>query len=79
MFTFTTESNHLYTTGSTNKKFKDGIYQTRQHARNDMYEFIDKNGLKVVQKYDDKHFKTYICDDGSYFYINRIQVDQKKV
>ena len=71
MFDYNT-TNHLYTLGSNNKKIKGGIYQSRQSAKTDMYEYIDKKGLRVVDKYDDKHFKTYICNDGTTFYISRI-------
>lgn len=65
-------NNHLYTLGSNNKRVKGGLYHSRQSAKDDMYEYIDRKGLKVVEKYDDKHFKTYICNDGTRFYINRV-------
>ena len=63
---------HLYTLASTDKKLKEGLFFSRQAAKEVMYNYIDKHGLKIVDKYDDKHFKTYICNDGTYFYINRV-------
>lgn len=72
MFTLLNTSNHLYTLASTDKKVKERLYTSRQEARNDMYKYIDKKGLQVVKKYNDLHFKTYICNDGTYFYINRV-------
>ena len=49
MFYFT-NSQHLYTLASNNKKVKDGLFHTRQEAREKMYNYIDKKGLKVVEK-----------------------------
>ena len=72
MFYFTEQSSHLYTLASSNKKMKTSLYSDRASAKYDMYKFIDKHNLKVVEKYDDHHFKTYICDDGTRFYINRV-------
>ena len=72
MFTFVNNNGHLYTLASTDKKVRERVYFSRQEAKNDMYDYIDRKGLRVVKKYDDKHFKTYICDDGTMFYINRV-------
>ena len=69
---FDNQTSHLYTLASTDKKLRGGIYSSRQAAREAMYNYINKKGLKVVDKYDDKHYKTYICNDGTYFYINRV-------
>ncbi len=63
---------HVYTVASTDKHFKDTWCGSRQTARALMYKYIDKKGLRVVKKYDDTHFKTYICDDGTRFFINRV-------
>jgi len=72
MFTFTNNNGHLYTLASTDRKVKERLYSTRQEAREDMYKYMNKKGLHVVEKYDDKHAKTYICNNGTYFYINRV-------
>ena len=63
---------HYYTLASTDRKFRDRVFTTRQEAREKMYDYIDRKGLKVVNKYDDNHFKTYICNDGTRFFINRV-------
>ena len=63
---------HWYTLAATGIKFKDKEFSSRQSAEDAMYKFIDKNHLKVNKIYDDKHYKTYICNDGIRFYINRI-------
>ena len=65
-------SEHQYTLAATGMKMKSQTYTSRDNARRDMYKIIDKNNLHVIKKYDDHHFKTYICDNGVRFYINRI-------
>jgi hypothetical protein len=65
-------SEHLYTLGATGIKFNGGVFATRQAARSSMYKYIDKHHLHIVEKYDDNHFKTYVCDNGVKFYINRM-------
>ena len=63
---------HLYTLASTGFKMRSKVFSSRQEAREAMYHVIDKNGMHVVEKYDDNHFKTYICDNDARFYINRV-------
>ncbi len=63
---------HLYTLASTGFKMRSKVFSSRQEAREEMYRIIDKNGMHVVEKYDDNHFKTYICNNAARFYINRI-------
>lgn len=63
---------HWYSLAATGIKFKDKEFISRQAAEEAMYKFIDKNHLKINKIYDDKHFKTYICENGIRFYINRI-------
>ena len=63
---------HLYTLDATGFKMKSKIFLSRQEAKAEMYRLIDKNGLQIVKKYDDNHFKTYICSNDARFYINRI-------
>lgn len=65
-------SEHLYTLGATGVKFRGGVYTTRQAARRAMYNYIDKHHLHVVEKWDDNHYKTYLCENGVRFYINRM-------
>ena len=65
-------SEHQYTLAATGMKMKSRVYPSRESANRDMYEIIDKNHLHVVKQYNDKHFRTYICDNGVRFYVNRI-------
>ena len=64
--------NHIYTLAATGIKFKDCMYSSRQVAEHDMHKFMRKHGLMVQEVYDDRHFKTYVCQDGVKFYINRM-------
>ena len=63
---------HSYTLAATGIKFKDRQYFSRQQAKEDMYKFMNKHGLQIINVYDDKHFKTYICQNNIRFYINRM-------
>ena len=63
---------HLYTLASTDSKFKSYTCRSRESAKKIMYSYMDKKGLHIVGKYDDHHFKTYICNDGTKFFINRV-------
>ena len=63
---------HLYTLASTDEKFKSYTCGSRQSAKRIMYSYMDKKGLYVINKYNDNHFKTYICNDGTKFFINRV-------
>ncbi len=63
---------HSYTLAATGIDFKSGTYPTRKLAEDDMYKFIDKHGIKIVEVWDDTHYKTYCCENGIRFYINRL-------
>ena len=68
----TYERKHMYTLAATGIKFRGGTFNSRQIAENVMYDYIDKHGLHVNEVWDDKHFKTYCCNNGIKFYVNRI-------
>lgn len=73
MFDYLTRgTNHWYTLAATGIKFKDKSFSSRNVAEENMYKFINKNHFKINKIYDDKHYKTYICDNGVRFYINRV-------
>ena len=72
MFDYFNWGKHVYTLAATGIKFKSREYASRQSAEHDIYEYIDNHGLKIQEVYDDKHFKTYICQDNVRFYINRM-------
>ncbi len=63
---------HMYTLAATGIKFRGGTFLSRQAAEDVMYDYIDKHGLHVEEVWDDKHFKTYCCNNGIKFYVNRI-------
>jgi len=66
------DTKHWYSLAATGIKFKDKEFSSRQVAEDTMYKFMVKNGLYVQKIWDDKHYKTYICNNGVRFYINRI-------
>lgn len=72
MFDFLQGSRHQYTLAATGFKMRPYTFFSRREAREKMYSIIDKNHFHVIQKYDDKHSKTYICENDIRFYINRI-------
>lgn len=72
MFDYLNWGKHIYTLAATGIKFKSGEYSSRRLAESEMYRYIHKNGLIIKEVYDDKHFKTYVCQDGIKFYINRV-------
>ena len=64
---------HRYTLASTGlERNIDKIYCSRNEATSKMYSLCNKYGLRVVEVYDDKHEKTYICNNGVRFYIHRM-------
>lgn len=52
-------------------KLVSKTFTSRDAANDAMYRLIGKYGLKITKVYDDKHSKTYVCNDGVKFYINR--------
>lgn len=72
MFDYLNWGKHVYTLAATGIKFKSKEYASRQNAEHDMFKFMNRNGLRILEVYDDKHYKTYICQDNVRFYINRM-------
>lgn len=48
------------------------VYFSRENAEKEMYRLMNKYSTRAVKVYDDKHDKTYICDNGATFYITRL-------
>lgn len=70
---FFTENGHQYTLASTGLgKDLDKVYGSREAATQKMYKVCKKYGLHIKEIYDDKHDKTYICNQGVRFYIHRM-------
>lgn len=71
-FIILNENQHCYSLATS-----DGIhdfhrdYATREQAQKAMYKLCSKYGVRIVKVYDDKHDKTYICNTGERFHINR--------
>lgn len=55
-----------------NQDKKEYWYGTRARAEKQLNKLMLKAGLHITDMYDDKHFKTYICNGGVEFYISRI-------
>lgn len=62
---------HVYSFAATGMKLKSKYFVSRELAKQEMYKVMAKNHLAIRKVYDDKHFKTYICNNGVRFYINR--------
>ena len=74
-FTFETLQSlngHRYSVAGINCNIKDCQFSSRQAAKNYMYEYIDRKGIRVREKWHDGHCVTYVCDNGIKFFINRI-------
>lgn len=63
---------HRYSLAAIGVKMKTQEYTSRQMAMSAMYKYCNKKGLKITSIWDDKHFKTYNCDNGIKFFINRV-------
>jgi hypothetical protein len=62
-----------YTLASVGAKRKiNRVFSSRQEAMDYMYAICGKRGYRITRVWDDKHDKTYICDnDGVRFFICR--------
>ena len=73
MFESLFETNtHRYSLAATGINTKSADFLSRVAAERAMHLLMHKHGLHIVDMYDDNHFKTYICNNGVRFYINRI-------
>lgn len=61
-----------YTLGASGIKFSEKVFNTRSDAKEYMFKYMDKKGINVITQYKDNHYRTYKCNDGINFYINRI-------
>ena len=68
------EENHIYSLYLAKSKdlkvYK--LFSTRRDAELAMEDICKKNNLHIINMFDEKHYKTYITDQGSEFHINRI-------
>lgn len=66
------QTEHQYSFAVTGLKVKSRAFNSRQSANEYMYKVCSKHKLNIVKVYDDKHFKTYICNNDVRFYIHRV-------
>ena len=50
---------------------KSKVFSTREEANQMMYKIMAKYHLTLQKVFDDHHDKTYVCDNGVRFYIQR--------
>ena len=63
---------HTYSVAlSDSKRRYSKVFPSRENATQAMYKQCRKMGVYIVKVWDDHHEKTYICNDGSQFHINR--------
>lgn len=70
---FNWTGNHTYSlvligTGKTVSK----TFSSRYAANQAMYKLMGKHHLTLEEVYNDNHDKTYICNKGAEFHINRV-------
>jgi len=68
---FAFDGKHRYTLAAIGLKVKDGTFPSRKLAETEMHRLLGKYGLHIEEVWDDKHFKTYRCNNGVTFHINR--------
>ena len=63
---------HCYSLGATGIKIRRNEgFISRVAAEHAMHLLMAKYGLHIENVYEDKHFKTYLCNNDVRFYINR--------
>lgn len=65
------QKQHIYTLAVENLHFHVMRFNSRQIANAKMYDIVRKYGLHLVEVWDDKHYKTYIFNNGVRIHINR--------
>jgi hypothetical protein len=60
-----------YTFACDGIKVQEKDFGSRQEANKYMYRVMAKYGLKLVEVYNDKHHKTYVCNNNIKFFIQR--------
>ena len=69
---FSTYAKYRYTLASEGLNGKSYDYPSRQLAEREMHRIMAKHGLHITEVWDDGHFKTYLCNNGVRFHINRL-------
>lgn len=71
MFVNFLTKNHTYSFAATGIKVKSKTFSTREDANQLMYKVMAKHHLTLQEVFNDHHDKTYVCDKGVCFYIQR--------
>lgn len=65
-------NNHMYTLTTIGlRRDYSKVFYTRETANQYMYKLLAKFGLKIKDIYNDKHDKTYCCNNGVQVFIQR--------
>jgi len=65
-------SKHLYSVASTGIKTRSKTFTTRRLAEEYMYKQMNAHHLYEIEKWNDGHYQTFVCNDGVKFYVNRV-------
>ena len=63
---------NTYVLNATGIKMREKRFGSREAANQAMYKYMAKYHITLKEIYDDKHNKTYVCDNGIRFYIQRL-------
>lgn len=63
---------HRYSLACTGLKCKSYEFFSRILAEKKMHKLMKRHKLYVEEIFDDKHYKTYVCNNNVRFYIGRI-------
>ena len=63
---------NTYVLNATGIKMREKRFGSREAANQAMYQYMAKHHITLKEIYDDKHNKTYVCDNGIRFYIQRL-------
>lgn len=64
-------SGHTYSVAAIGCKLKEKDFTSRDLAKKYMYNYLDRHGIQVKEKWHDGHYVTYVCNDGIKVFINR--------
>lgn len=65
-------SDKRYVLSASGIRMKAQSFGNRRAATEAMYNFISRKHLVLQEVYDDKHYKTYICNNNIRFYVQRM-------
>jgi len=63
---------YKYLLSSNRKDLKEHAYSSRKKANKALTKFLYEKDLQVSYTRDAKHVQEFICENGSFFSVNRI-------